>query len=213
MASRNQSLLYPDLVSYVRESEKTFGTIPGERKKLLADIADYIRNRADTNRPARLTFICTHNSRRSHMSQVWAQTAAARYGVKNVLTYSGGTEATAFNPRAVAALQRAGFAIEKVNDDENPAYEVRFGVNAPVMSVFSKVYDAEPNPTSDYCAVMTCSHADKNCPVVRGASKRVSIPYDDPKEFDGSDQESAKYDERCRQISGEMLYLFSLVGS
>ncbi|MCK4776283.1 MAG: protein-tyrosine-phosphatase, partial [Candidatus Krumholzibacteria bacterium] len=65
--------------------------------------------------------------------------------------------------------------------------------------------------TEDFCAVMTCSQADKNCPVVVGASMRVAIPYDDPKAFDGTDQEAANYDERCRQISREMLYLFSAV--
>jgi arsenate reductase len=212
LAGPGNTILYRDVASYVGESEKTFAAIAADRKARLEEIARYVRGRVEAGRPARLTFICTHNSRRSHMSQIWAQTAAAHYGVNDVATFSGGTEATEFDRRAVAALRRAGFGIDRVEGERNAVYAVRYGEGAPVMKVFSKVYDAKPNPSEDYCAVMTCSQADKNCPVVRGASLRVSIPYDDPKDFDGSDQETAKYDERCRQISGEMLYLFSLVG-
>jgi arsenate reductase len=212
MTRSDDSVLYADLACYVGQREEAFGQIPGERKENLEAIAHYVGARIGAGRPARLTFICTHNSRRSHMSQIWAQTAAAHYGVDNVATFSGGTEATEFDRRAVAALRRAGFVIDRVEGERNAVYAVRYGEGAPVMKAFSKVYDAKSNPSEDYCAVMTCSQADKNCPVVRGASLRVSIPYDDPKDFDGSDQETAKYDERCRQISGEMLYLFSLVG-
>jgi len=126
-------------------------------------------------------------------------------------TVSGGTEATAFNPRAVAVMQRAGFVIEKTTGGDNPVYTVRYGDVAPAMEAFSKVYNDPPNPSEDYCAVMTCSQADANCPIVHGAAERVSIPFGDPKDFDGTDRETAKYDERCRQISVEMLYVFSRV--
>jgi arsenate reductase len=215
MVKPNESVLYSDLASYVRQPKQMFTEIPKDRKSQLEKIAAYVFDRVkarNESRPdASLTFICTHNSRRSHMSQIWAQTAAAYYGITGVATYSGGTEATAFNPRSVAALERAGFVIEKTSDNENPLYLVRFSENAPALEVFSKIYNQPPNPTEDYCAVMTCSQADKNCPVVAGASMRVAIPYDDPKAFDGTDQEAAKYDERCRQISREMLYLFASV--
>ena len=58
---------------------------------------------------------------------------------------------------------------------------------------------------------MTCSRADESCPVVMVADLRVGIPYDDPKAADGTPEESARYDERCKQIATEMFYLFSLV--
>jgi len=154
-------------------------------------------------------FICTHNSRRSHLSQIWASTAAAYYGVPGVETYSGGTEATAFNPRAVAALKRAGFEISHSATQDNPHYTVRFHDNAPAMECFSKVYKQPPNPTADFCAIMTCAQADKNCPVVRGATLRIGVPYEDPKAFDGTPEEAAKYDERCQQIAREILYVFA----
>jgi len=199
------------LKSYIAESFKTFDKIPAERKVDLKKLAEYVEGRIKDGQQAKLTFICTHNSRRSHMAQIWGQAVAAHYGIPNVETFSGGTEATAFNPRAVAAMQRAGFEIEKTTSGDNPIYLVRYDDDKEPMQTFSKVYDHDPNPTDDFCAVMTCSDADKNCPVVLGASLRVSIPYEDPKAADGTDQETAVYDERCRQISSELLYIFSQV--
>ena len=211
MAAFHEDTLYPLLATYVRENRHGFDGIAAERRTRLEEIALYVGKRIEANELSRLTFICTHNSRRSHMSQIWAQTAAAYYGVPDVLTFSGGTEATAFNPRAVAVMQRAGFVIEKTTGGDNPVYTVRYGDVAPAMEAFSKVYNDPPNPSEDYCAVMTCSQADANCPIVHGAAERVSIPFGDPKDFDGTDRETAKYDERCRQISVEMLYVFSRV--
>jgi arsenate reductase len=211
MADPREPVLYPELAAYVGESEKAVRDIPEKRKARLGEIASYVQDRAAANRRARLVFICSHNSRRSHMAQIWAQTAAAYHGVANVDTFSGGTEATAFDARAAAALERAGFRVDRNEGDRNPVYELRYGEESPVMEAYSKVYDADPNPRRDFCAVMTCSQADQACPVVRGASARVAIPYDDPKAFDDTEEESARYDERCRQISCEMFYLFGLI--
>ncbi|HZN35194.1 MAG TPA: protein-tyrosine-phosphatase [Pirellulaceae bacterium] len=197
------------LREYVAARAAEFGEIPEERKEQLSKIADYVRGRIKAGQPARLVFICTHNSRRSHLSQIWAQTAASHYGAANVETFSGGTEATAFNPRAVNALKRAGFMISEPPAGENPRYQVRFHDDAPPMECFSKVYSESPNPTADFCAVMTCSQADQNCPQVRGAALRIALPFDDPKAFDGTPEEAAKYDERCRQIAREMLFVFA----
>lgn len=155
-----------------------------------------------------MTFICTHNSRRSHLAQVWAATAAARYGFSQVYTYSGGTEATAFNSRAVAALERAGFDVLKTSDDRNPVYHVRYAADAAPLTCFSKVYDQAPNPGDGFCAVMTCGDANERCPVVHGAAQRIAITYEDPKSADGTPAEAARYDERCAQIAREMLYAF-----
>jgi protein-tyrosine phosphatase/arsenate reductase len=145
------------------------------------------------------------------MAQIWARTAIHYYGVANVQTFSGGTEATAFHANAVAAMKRAGFVIEDVSTGPNPTYSVRFREEVPPLRAFSKVFDAPPNPTLDFGAVMTCSQADAACPSVPGASFRIVIPYDDPKAFDGTGREAQKYDERCRQISREMLFVFSLL--
>lgn len=202
--------IYKELDKYLQTCAKDFNKITPERKTQLKKVTLFLKTKLSAEKKASLVFICTHNSRRSHMSQIWAQTAAEYYGVKGVSCYSGGTEASAFNPRAVKALTKGGFKITKTSEDKNPIYEVKFSDNGTVVKAFSKKYGDEPNPKSNFCAVMTCSQADKTCPTVEGASFRVAIPYEDPKAFDGTAEEEAKYDERCRQIATEMMYIFSL---
>jgi protein-tyrosine-phosphatase len=203
----------PRLTSYLAARSGEFDQIPAERKQDLQRVADYVRKQSDAGEPAKLVFICTHNSRRSHMAQIWATDAANYFGLSGVQCFSGGTEGTAFNPRAVAALERAGIEIKKpAGDDKNPKYQVQVADGVEPLHSFSKKYSDPPNPTEKYCAVMTCSNADKACPTVAGSSLRVAITYDDPKMADDTPQESATYDARCAQICREMLYLFSKVG-
>jgi arsenate reductase (thioredoxin) len=189
-----------------------FNAIPGERKQMLKQLTQFMDGKIQAKQKIELVFICTHNSRRSHISQVWAQAAAVFYGVNNLISYSGGTEATAFNPRAVKAMRDAGFKITQASTADNPVYEVYFSDDAAPVIAFSKKYDAETNPKKGFAAVMTCSHADENCPVVSGMEKRISLPYNDPKDYDGTPQESEKYAERVEEIGREILYAFSRVG-
>lgn len=202
---------FPRIEGYLGKRAAEFGEIPEETKTRLKKVSQYVKTRIDAGEPANLVFVCTHNSRRSHLAQIWAAAAASHYGIDRVRTFSGGTEATAFNPRAIAALQRAGLRIERVQDGTNPRYAVRFRDTDDPLICFSKVYDQDPNPKKDFCAVLVCSQADKACPNVAGAALRVAIPYDDPKLSDGTPEESATYDERSRQICREMLYVFSQV--
>jgi arsenate reductase (thioredoxin) len=207
----HSTLLLPTLVKKTERLQSEFSKIPDDRKLLLVQLTQFIEARVKENQPIYLTFICTHNSRRSHIAQIWAQTAAALYTIKNVACYSGGTEATAFNPRAVTAMIDAGFNISITKPGENPRYAVKFSNAEAPLTVFSKRYDDAVNPAKDFAAVMTCSHADENCPVVSGASKRIALTYDDPKEFDGTPLESQKYTERVNEIGREILFAFSNV--
>ena len=185
--------------------EKDFSSIPSERKELLSQISEYVFSKVSQGDTAKLTFICTHNSRRSHLSQIWAQTAAAHYGIDKVETFSGGTEATAFNPRAVRALKRNGFPILE-GDGDNPVYEVQFADNKLPLKCFSKKYDDAFNPQNGFCAVMTCSSADEACPIVFGAEQRVSTPYIDPKISDDTPQEDSTYTARSHEIGTELTW-------
>lgn len=203
--------LFDQLNTYTLELEQEFEQIPEERKQLLHKLADYARDKKAQGITAQFNFICTHNSRRSHLSQLWAQAAAAYYDIKDVACYSGGTEATAFNPRAVKAMQEVGFMIATLKEGENPLYEVKFAEAAAPVKAWSKRFDDPANPASHFCAVMTCSDADQNCPFVPGVELRLGITYDDPKHFDDTPQEARKYNERVRQIGREMLYAFSKV--
>ena len=108
-------------------------------------------------------------------------------------------------------MQEAGFDIHVLKDSTNPVYRVKFSREAPAITVFSKKYDDEFNPAQNFAAVMTCSHADENCPLVVGATRRIALTYNDPKDFDGTPLESAKYSERVHEIGREILYAFSKV--
>ena len=209
MTVRKQRM-HADLKQYLDSTLLGVHRIPEERKRALEDVAALISSKRKGGEPTELTFICTHNSRRSHMGQLWAAAAAAHFGLDGVHTYSGGTEATAFNPRAVAALHEAGFVIESPGGD-NPHYLVTYDEDGPVMECFSKRYDDPFNPAEGFAAIMTCSEANEACPVVLGAALRAPIRYEDPKIADGTSNETAAYGERCLQIATEMLYLFSRV--
>jgi len=203
---------YPALNQYLSMRLEEFSSIPAGRKSDLVKVSQYMQGCFTKSQPAKLTFICTHNSRRSHLSQIWAQVAADSFGISNLETFSGGTEATAFNPRAVAAMQRSGLKITTADADAtNPRYEVRTNDIAKAQVCFSKVYDTPPNPTAGYCAIMTCSQADDACPLVMGCELRMPIRYADPKIADDTDEEAALYDERSRQICLEMLFMMSRV--
>lgn len=199
-----------ELKEYIKNLESDFDSIPSERKVRLGELADYIRSKIEKDQAVKLNFICTHNSRRSHLAQIWTALAAYHYGIENIETYSGGTEATAFNPRAVAAMERAGFKVENPGG-ENPRYKVKFSVKAEPLICFSKTFDDDVNPDAAFAAIMTCSDADENCPFVPGAEFRISITYRDPKESDGTNKEKETYDDRCFQIATEMFYVVSKV--
>ncbi|WP_182864701.1 low molecular weight phosphatase family protein [Stieleria mannarensis] len=204
--------LYPAVARWIDERRGEFEQIPEARKSELEEVAAYVRTQLDKTGTARLTFICTHNSRRSHLSQIWAKVAADTHGLTGVTTYSGGTEATAMNPRVVDSLRRSGIAVDADNQEaDNPRYRVRYSEDCKPLECFSKVFSDSPNPRSDYAAVMTCSSADQACPVVSGCDLRSPIRYEDPKVADGTPQEATVYDERSRQICREMLYMVSKV--
>lgn len=188
-----------------------FDSISNERKMLLEKISDYIQAKKNENSPIQLMYVCTHNSRRSHFGQIWAAVAAEYYGVKNVSTFSGGTEATAFNINAINALKEIGFDIQAKDDSKNPVFEVIFSDDSNSSICFSKVYDDPYNPTSNFAAIMTCSDAEENCPFIPGVELRIGTTYDDPKEFDGTELQDQKYKERSLQIALETLYVFSQV--
>jgi len=185
--------------------------ISTERKQVLEPLIDYIQSKVNEGKNINLNFICTHNSRRSHLSQVWAQAAAHYHQVKNVHCYSGGTEATALFSMAAQTLENAGFQIIKLSNEENPVYSIKFAENEHPIIGFSKTYDHVLNPKSEFAAIMTCSHADKNCPFIPGCEKRIPVRYNDPKEFDNTTQQVEKYKERSNQIAVEMNYVFSQI--
>ncbi len=207
MSKTHSIALFPAITQFIEARKSEFRQIADSRKEELASLAEYVRGSLQDSGVAKLTFICTHNSRRSHLSQIWAKVTADACGLSGVQTFSGGTEATAMNPRVVDSLRRTGFLIDADDsNDENPLYRVKYSDDVGPLECFSKVYDQPPNPTAGYCAVMTCSSADDACPIVPGCKLRLPIRYEDPKVADDSPDESSVYDERSRQICREMLF-------
>lgn len=182
-----------------------------DRKALLQPLVDFIQQKVNNQQPIDLNFICTHNSRRSHLSQVWAQTAAAHYNIQNVNCYSGGTEATALFPKVAETLANSGFEILTLSEGNNPVYAIKYDENAAPIIGFSKKYDDGFNPVSGFAAIMTCSQADGGCPFIAGAEKRIPIMFEDPKAFDNTPEQAEKYEERSLQIAAEMFYVCSKI--
>ena len=204
-----QKALFSEIENIVDNFD--FESIAAERIQILQPLAVFIQDKVSAKKEIRLNLICTHNSRRSHLSQVWAQTAAAYYGIENVFCYSGGSEATAIFPMVIETLKRSGFQIQTLSNGLNPVYAIKYAENAPPVIGFSKKYDDAFNPQSEFAAIMTCSQADGGCPFISGAEKRIPITFDDPKAYDNTSQQVEKYQERSLQIATEMFYIFSKI--
>ncbi|WP_339654147.1 protein-tyrosine-phosphatase [uncultured Maribacter sp.] len=188
-------------------------TITDERKEILQPLIDFIQLKATSSQEIRINFICTHNSRRSHLSQVWSQTMAHYFDIKNVFCYSGGTEATALFPMAAETLRNSGFQIKTISKNENPVYSIKYADNEHPIIGFSKKLDDDFNPKSEFAAIMTCDSANEACPFVPGAEKRIPITFEDPKAFDNTPQQAEKYKERSLQIATELFFVFSQINS
>ena len=195
-----------ELLDYINELEKETDNISPDRKKKLRELSEYMTKKRQSGDTVSLIYICTHNSRRSHLCQVWTAVLADHLDLIGIESYSGGTEVTAFNPRAADALKRAGFSVENPGGD-NPHYRLYYDEDKDPLICYSKTFDDPGNPDRDFIAVMTCTDADEACPVVPGAEWRISLPYKDPKEADSTPQESETYDQRCLQIASEMYYM------
>lgn len=201
------------LFSKIEATIKLLNTedISAERKLILQPLITYLTNKVSNEEPIHLNFICTHNSRRSHLSQVWAEALANYVGIGNVTCYSGGTEATALFPVAAKTLENAGFEVKKLSEVKNPVYSIKYSENNHPIIGFSKTYDDSFNPKSGFGAIMTCDSANEACPMVVGSEKRFPITYKDPKAFDGTPLQAEKYEERSHQIATELLYVFNSI--
>lgn len=184
-------------------------SVKEDRKEILMPLITYLQGKLDKKENIHINFICTHNSRRSHLGQIWMQTLAKHFGFNTITTYSGGTEATAMAKPIVTTLKSQGFEITAISPAPNPVNAVKFDAVSHPIICFSKKYESEFNPAANYLAVMTCASADKGCPLVLGSEKRIPVTYIDPKVSDNTDLEAQTYLERSHQIASEMHYVLS----
>ena len=184
--------------------------ISSERLSTLNQLAHWIAHQPTTS-PANVMIICTHNSRRSHLGQIWLQAAAWHCNLAHVETWSGGTEGTAFCPSAVGALRSQGVDIIASDDSANPIYRVQLQTDHSPFETMSTRYLHPMNPQHGFAAVMVCEEANEACPVVEGAAARFGLPYFDPKVSDGTPEENQVYQQRSLEIGAEMFYVMMKV--
>lgn len=196
------------LNDYLNKAKEAANKVPQHRQVVLKQLIDYIVKK---DGKCGLIYVCTHNSRRSQFSQAWSFIVSRSFGLHDIRSFSAGTEATAFNERAIEALLKVGVKIEQGGLEPNFQYKINSADDATSLLMFSKVIDDAINPINNFASVMTCSHADENCPIITGGDIRIPIRYVDPKAHDDTDKEESAYDERCFQIATELTYVFSEV--
>jgi protein-tyrosine phosphatase/arsenate reductase len=196
------------LTQFSEEIILQFDQIPEDRKLLLDTLTSYIQRNQNSSKESLLMFICTHNSRRSHFGQILCALAAEYFQIPAIRTFSAGTEVTAFHTNAIAALRSIGMDIQTTEMSENPHYAIQLNATQS-MAAFSKLIEDDVNPKENFAAIMTCTHAEQNCPFVVGADFRIGLSYDDPKAFDGTGQETEMYLALMHQIARELFYVFS----
>lgn len=206
-----KSILFLEIERTIKELNPQ--SVSEERKVILRPLIDFVQSKVSQGQEVRINFICTHNSRRSHLGQVWAQALAYHFNIKNVFCYSGGTVATALFPMVVKTLRNSGFEIKILSVGNNQVYSIKYAENKHPIIGFSKKTDDDFNPKSGFTAVMTCDSANEACPYVPGAEKRISLTFEDPKIFDNTPQQVEKYSERSLQIATELFYVFSQINS
>ncbi len=202
-------MMYPALAKTIEKLNAK--TIDKERKTTLQPLIDFIQYKVNGKKEININFICTHNSRRSHLAQIWAQVASKYFNIPQVHCFSGGTEETALFPKVSETLIDQGLTVFRISDNANPVYAVKYSENALPVIGFSKKYDNPFNPTSGFAAIMTCSQADGGCPFIAGAEKRIPITYEDPKLSDHTPEQSQVYKQRSLEIANEMFYVFSMI--
>ena len=133
----NRAFMFEKLNKVIQNQILNF-EISNDRKIILQPLIDYIQQKIVSKEDINLNFICTHNSRRSHLAQIWAKTAASYYTIKNVQSYSGGTKVTALFPKIIETLNNQGFEISIISETSNPVYAIKYDENTIPIIGFSK---------------------------------------------------------------------------
>ena len=177
-----------------------------DRKDKLIELAQIIKKNHDQQNIVKIIFICTHNSRRSQFSQVWAHISSLYFKLDFLAFYSGGTEVDSVNLNVINALSNSGLKIEKKQTGEK-VYLLKSSKRDNGINLYSKEYSCKSNPAKHFIAIMTCFNADQMCPVIKGADKKVFLPYPDPRTSDQTGLEKKIYGKINAVIAKEMFYL------
>ena len=191
-------------IELIKKSSSTHSS-----KKELLKLIDYISNKINLDKEININFICTHNSRRSIFSQIWAKVFSDYYGLQKVRTFSGGTESTYVSQNVIKTLSSYGFVINKLDQKKNSNYEITYSSSKNKILIFSKKYNEISNPKKNFVAVTTCLSAKENCPFISSSEKIISLSYDDPKKYDKISEPTKMYLNISNQIATDMNFVFS----
>lgn len=126
--------------------------------------------------------LCTGNSCRSQM----AEGIINHFLGDSWQAYSAGTKPSTVNPRAIEAMAEIGIDISHHR---------------------SKHVDEFDGRALDL-VITVCGSADRNCPVWIGKERKVHIPFDDPYEATGSEEEIMAVFRRVRNEIREQIVSF-----
>lgn len=202
--------MFPVIQHFCDALLREFDDISLERKNQLNQLANYIQTQQSKQQESQLLFVCTHNSRRSQLGQVWASVAANFFGISHFSAFSAGTEVTSFHNHAIEVLRLEGFQIIETGAVSNPKYLIDFGASKS-LNCYSKTIKEATDQLTNFAIALTCTDAAENCPFIPGAALRVSLPYEDPKIADGTSVAIQSYRKRSREIARDCLYLFSRI--
>jgi arsenate reductase len=118
----------------------------------------------------RVLFLCTGNSARSQMAEVFLR----YYAGDRFEAHSAGLEPKPINPLTLAVMEEIGFDL---SEQRSKGVEVYLG------------------KTHFEYLITVCDDADKNCPTVwPGVNQRLHWSFEDPAQFVGTEeQELAKF--------------------
>ena len=170
------------------------------QKKRIKIIVERLYNKI--NSISLIVFICTHNSRRSQFCETWSKVLANRYGL-NISFSSAGTTKTSVYKEVINSLKRAGVDINEKGI---------LNIEGKSSILYSKTLDDIKE--NKFISITNCKDAERNCPLDPRSQLNLNIFYDDPKKFDGMENEKKEYDKTCLSIAAEINVIFkSLVNS
>ena len=187
-------------------STTSFDMIDEPHREAGEELAHWLAANYQPGKPLHVTVVCTGNSRRSFLGATTATSPRPTTGCPR----SGSTAAGRPPRRSTADVaapegdRRRGRAHGQGGpagraEDRKPVYRSP-GARRFETPNSRSTTGHEPTPRRASRPCMVCSEADEGARSSRGRRSRVSMPYLDPKIYDGGAYESAKYAERRDDI-------------
>ena len=165
-----------------------------KRKKRLDNIASVINE--NLNKTRSIVFLCTHNSRRSQICEVWGKVFAEIYR-KKININSAGAFKTVVHSQVYESIVKCGLVVD--NKKEIFFDKKKFKLNSKTIDSLTM---------KNFIAVMTCSNAEKSCPNDPRSIRNIKMFFNDPRIYDETDKMSREYLNTTIYIAEELNYIF-----